>query len=115
MKNTIITTIESMTELYAESMREFIEAHRTDVSMAEYADDLADFALTLQRLTSKDATTQLDQLRKLTWSGCTMMMMQGEDMRALETWSKNQEDFQVAVFRESGNPVGVLQKERLEW
>lgn len=114
MKNTIITTIESMTESYADSMGEFIEAHRTDVSLAEYADDLADFALTLQRLTSKDLTTQLNELRKMTQSGCTLMMLP-DDMDRLETWSRNQEDFQVAVFRASGNPVGVIHREQLEW
>lgn len=114
MKNTIIAITETLTENYRESMMEFIECHREDQSMGEHADDLINVARDLQQMSSEDNNMCLRGFKRAFRDGFTMMMLPHEFDR-LETWSRNDEDFRVALFRTDGTAVGIVNKHEISW
>jgi hypothetical protein len=52
-----------------------------------------------------------DQFR----SGNTMMFVSEEESKNLEDWNDRNEDFQIAIFRHDGQPVGRYGKDVLSW
>ena len=111
---TIIATVEVIAELYRDYIVEYLESHNEDVTINEYADDLATLSYTLKQMTSKDPLMQLYAFRKVTREGYTMVMFPIE-IETLEQLSKDGEDFRVALFREDGSPVGIINKHELHW
>jgi hypothetical protein len=48
-------------------------------------------------------------------AGNTMMMLSSKEFDTLEAWSFAKEDFQIAIFREDGSPVGVIKSSEANW
>lgn len=112
MINTLVVNVEDVVENYKDGMLEFLMSHQDDVSTREFADDLHTFSFTLKRMTSNHS--ELETIRAEARAGHTMMMLP-EHFETLERWDRNDEDYRVAMFRENGAPVGVLNKTDLVW
>jgi hypothetical protein len=112
--NTIIATVESMAQNYHDHMMEFLPIHGEDQHPAEYAADLETFARTYRMMVSSNNADLLHMFRTTTNEGYTATLLP-DDIEQLERWSRNDEDFRVVLFRESGAPVGIINKTDLSW
>ena len=114
-KNTLITNAEDMIVLYRESMMDFLNDTQGDQSVEDFARDLINLGRTLSNLSSKIPSTSLIAFKDELAAGYTMTMLSGKEFDQLEAWSVAGEDFQIAIFREDGSPVGVVQKKETSW
>lgn len=112
--NTIIATAETLTNNYRDSRMEFLMAHQDDYNMSEFADDLMDIARDLQQMSTCSINEQLTVFRQAFRDGFTMMMMP-EEFDRLETWSRSEQEFRVALFREDGTAIGVIKHTDICW
>ena len=115
MKNTLIANAEDMTSHYQEAMMDFLNDTQGDQSTLDFAEDLIRLGRTLRDLSSSNLNTALSMFREELATGHTMMMLGSKEFDQLEAWSKAGEDFQIAIFKENGFPVGVIKKEHINW
>ena len=115
MKNTLITTAEQMTQRFQEAMMDFLNDTQGDQCVNDFARDLIRLGRTLQELSSCDARVALPAFRGELAAGNTMMMLSNEEFHTLEAWSFAKEDFQIAIFRGDGSPVGVIKSSEANW
>jgi len=115
MKNTLIANADMMIIRYREAMMDFLNDTQGDKSVEDFARDLVDLSRAIQNLSSKAFNTALIAFKDELAAGYTMMMFDHEEFDQLEAWSAAGEDFQIAIFREDGSPVGVVQKKETSW
>jgi len=115
MKNTLIVNAEQMIMNYREAMMDFLNDTQDDLTVTEFGNDLMRLGKTLQELCSKVPGVSLSAFRQELGAGYTMMMLESNQFDQLEAWSKAGEDFQLGIFWENGNPVGLLRKEQVVW
>jgi len=115
MKNIFSALAEDMTVRYQEAMMDFLNDTQGDQSVVDFADDLILLGKRLQGLSSPIPSVALSAFRGELAAGNTMMMFSSADFDRLEAWSKADEDFQIAIFREDGSAVGLLKKSEVNW
>jgi hypothetical protein len=111
----LIANAEDMVSHYQEAMMDFLNDTQGDQSTVDFAQDLTRLGKTLLDLSANYPSTALPAFRQELGAGHTMMMFGSKDFDQLEAWSKAGEDFQIAIFRENGLPIGVIQKEYINW
>ena len=115
MKNTLILSVEQLAAYYRENMLAHLSDTQEDTHPTEFGDDLILLGSTLKGMTSVNNEVALGTFRQEFAAGYTMMMVEDKDFNLLEEWSKNDEDFQVVLFREDGSAVGVVKKKDVNW
>jgi len=115
MKNTLIASAEDMTLRYREAMMDFLNDTQGDDSVEVFAADLIALGERLRDLSSSIPNVALKGFRKGLAAGYTMMMFDSKDFDQLEAWSKENEDFRIAIFREDGSAVGIIKKDEVTW
>lgn len=115
MKNTLILTVEQLAIYYRESMMAHLSDTQNDLHPREFADELVQLGSTLKGMTSTNNELALGTFRQEFAAGYTMMMMEDKEFDRLEEMSKNDEDFQIALFREDGSAVGIVKKKDVNW
>jgi hypothetical protein len=115
MKHTIILNSDQMIARYKETMLEHLTATQDDILPHEFAEDVISFGSTLKSLCSKNNEVALAYFRQEMGAGFTLMMVPDEEFEKMEQLYKAGEDYQVALFREDGSPIGLLQKRDMTW
>ena len=115
IKNTVIVSAEQAATSYNEAMIEHLYHDRKYMAIGEYASDLIRLGEEIKGMLSTSSQVAPGTFRKLFSEGATMMMLESEDFEQLEKWHENGEDFNVVVFRENGDPVGLFTKEHVVW
>jgi hypothetical protein len=115
MKNTLIANAEDMVVRYREAMMDFLNDTQGDQCVEDFADDLMTLAKTLKNLSSPISDVALKAFKSELAAGYTMMMFSNKEFDTLEAWSKDDEDFQIAIFRENGTAVGLVKKSETNW
>ena len=85
------------------------------MEIREYASDLIRLGEEIKGMLSINSQVAPAMFRKLFSEGATMMMLENKDFEQLEKWHENGEDFNVVVFRQNGDPVGLFTKEQVVW
>lgn len=115
MKKTLILVTEQLAKNYCSNMLQHLTDCQNDEHLSEFAGDVVQFGRTLKNLVSRDNDLALSTFRQELGAGFTMMMVPDSAFDQLEQWSKDGEDFQVALFREDGTAVGLLSSEYVTW
>ena len=115
MKKTLVLVTEQLASNYCSNMLQHLTDCQHDEHPAVFAGDVVQFGRTLGNLVSKDNDVALCAFRQELGAGFTMMMLPDSEFHRLEEWSKDGEDFQVALFREDGSAVGLLSSEYVAW
>jgi len=115
MKNTLILSVDQLATYYRENMLAHLSDAQEDTHPTEFGDDLILLGSTLKGMTSVNNEVALGTFRQEFAAGYTMMMVEDKDFNLLEEWNKNDEDFQVVLFREDGSAVGIVKKKDVNW
>lgn len=115
IKNTVSVYQEEAVARFRESMMEYLSDVQSDTTVEEFITDLEIFNRDLKSINSQQASISLPAFKRLFSQGYTMMMMDPKEFDMLEDLSKNGEDFNVIIFRQDGEPVGLVSKEFLNW
>ena len=108
MKNTLILTAEALIARYQETMLEHLVDSQNDVHPSEFADDIIQLGKTIKSLASTDANVAFKAFQQDFRGGYTMMFLSNIEFDQIDGWVRDEEDFQIAIFRKDGSPVGVL-------
>ena len=115
MKNVLVVTAEDLVVRYQAAMMDFLNDTQGDLSIDDFAEDLIRLGKTLQALDSPFSQVALPAFKGEFSAGSTIMMLSSKEFDQLEAWSVAEEDFQIAIFREDGSPVGVIKKSETNW
>lgn len=115
MIKTLILNAEQMVITYRETMMEHLNACQDDEHPEEFGAEVITFGQALVDMSSKDVKRALAVFRRELRAGFTTMMLSEEEFMQLERWYDDEEEYQVAIFREDGSPVGLLVKDDLNW
>jgi len=113
--HTIILNSDDAANTYLTSMLEMIKSDLKFNTVLDTAESLADLGADVKNLLSTVPSVAFTAFREQFSSGNTMMFVSDEDSKNLETWNDRNENFQIAVFRHDGQPVGVYGKAYLNW
>lgn len=118
IKNTIIVTQTEAARAYFDCMMDHLTITREELHFKEFSDDFLTLATEVSKLMSRGGTFHRavahEQFAELFRIGSTMMLVPNE-METLEKWADNNEDFQLAVFTDEGEPIGVFKNEQVTW
>lgn len=115
MKNTLIVTAEDLITNYRSIMMEHLYVDQDAIGLNEFACDLETFSHTLRGLSNNNTVTALNTFKREFKSGSTLMLLADKDFNCLEKWNELKEDFQIAIFKDDGTPVGVVHMENISW
>ena len=113
--NTIILNADDAANNYLTNMMGLINGDLKFNTVLDTAESLADLGRDLRELLSAVPTVAFNAFRDQFRSGSTMCFVSDEDGRNLETWNDRNEEFQIAIFRNDGQPVGLYGKDVLSW
>lgn len=113
--NYIIVYREQIAKLYHECMIQHIESTKDDLTFHEQINDLKQFYDNISLMLSKDLYVSRKAFANAFKVGDTMMLLECEDMDRIEKWHLNNEKFQIVIFTEEGEPVGLFEGEDIYW
>lgn len=113
--NTIILNADDAANTYLTGMMDLINGDLKFNTVLDTAESLADLGKDLQELLSTTPSVAFNAFRNQFRNGSTMSFLSVEDGRKLEIWNDRNEDFQIAIFRFDGQPVGLYGKDVLSW
>lgn len=115
MKNTLILTAEALVARYRETMLDYLVTSQNDVHPSEFADDIIQLGRTIKSLVSTDVGVAFKAFREEFRGGYTMMFLSSIEFDQIDVWVRDEEDFQIAIFREDGSAVGVLKSDDINF
>jgi hypothetical protein len=115
MKNTLIVTAEDLAIRFRDNMLEYLHDVRGDFPLDDFGVDLINLGETLTRMVTKRENVALTSFLREFRAGNTMNMLSYTDFDELEAWHRKDEDFQIAIFWKDGTPVGLIEKESVNW
>ena len=113
--HTIILNSDDAANIYLTSMLEMINSDLKFNTVLDTAESLAELGEDVKNLLSTAPSVAFIAFREQFRSGNTMMFVSDADSKNLETWNDRNEDFQIAIFRYDGQPVGLYGKADLNW
>lgn len=113
--HTIILKSEDAANIYMTAMLKFINSDLQFNTVSYTAESLADLGADVKKLLSKVPSVAFTEFREQFRTGNTMMFVSGEDSKNLEIWNDQNEEFQIAIFQNDGQPVGLFGKDVLSW
>lgn len=108
MKNTIIITVEDATKQFVDTMIDMINADLKEIYIEDSINDIAQLAEDSRALISEDNVICFDKFREMFKAGFTMNLLKADEFEQIDIWVHNSEQFQIAIFRNDGTPVGVV-------
>jgi hypothetical protein len=84
-------------------------------TVLDTAESLAELGADVKNLLSTAPSVAFIAFRDKFRTGNTMMFVSDEDGKNLEIWNDRNEEFQIAIFRHDGQPVGLYGKDVLSW
>lgn len=114
MKNTLIVIAEEAVNAYRTCMMEHFYADMNYLQPIEFAKDLEQFGRDLQILCGAPSVA-LPAFRSQFGCGSTMMMLSDEQCTQLENWHTNNEEFRIAIFKQDGSAVGIVEQKNICW
>ena len=115
IKNTVIVNQTEAAQNYFDSMMDHLNVSRGDLHFKEFSDDLQSLSTEVSRLMSRNLSVARQQFAELFAIGSTMMLVPSDDFEALEKWSDNEEPFQIAIFTDDGEPIGLFNAAQVTW
>lgn len=113
--NTIIINSDDAASTYLNVMLETINSDLKFNTVLDTAESLADLGNDIKNLLSTAPSVAFNAFREHFRNGSTLCFVSEEDGRKLEAWSTRNEEFQIAIFRYDGQPVGLYGKADLNW
>ena len=113
MKNTLIVIAEQAVKNYRTNHMERLYCDMNDLSLDEFASDLIQLGKDMNALLTPHVS--LAKFRDEFRVGSTMLMLEHKEFEQLEVWDKNKEEFQIAIFREDGTAVGIIDQAHINW
>ena len=113
--NTIILNADDSANSYLTVMLELINSDLKFNTVLDTAESLTELGKDVQDLLSTAPSVAFIAFRDQFRSGNTMMFVSDADSKNLETWNDRNEEFQIAIFRYDGQPVGLYGKADLNW
>lgn len=113
--HTIILNSDDAANTYLTSMLEMIKSDLKFNTVLDTAESLADLGADVKKLLSTVPSVAFTEFREQFRTGNTMMFVSEEDSKNLEIWNDRNEDYQIAIFRYDGQPVGLFGKDVLSW
>jgi hypothetical protein len=114
MKNTILVNTDVAVRRFADQMMEYLDDTFDGLHVENLADDLMDLGTRLRRLTSlSDSTALLAFRTEFKESIANFVSM--DTLKELEKYERTGEEFQIALFRENGSPLGLVFMDSINW
>ena len=113
--NTIILNAETAANTYLTVMMDLINGDMKYNTVLDTAESLAELGKDLQELLSTTPSVAFNAFRNQFRSGSTMCFVSEEISKNLEIWNDRNEEYQIAIFRNDGQPVGLYGKDVLSW
>jgi hypothetical protein len=113
--NTIILNADDAANIYLTGMMDLINGDLKFNTFLDTAESLTELGKDIKELVSESPSVAFNAFRNQFRNGSTMSFLSVEDARKLEVWNDRNEDFQIAIFRNDGQPVGLYGKDVLSW
>lgn len=112
---TIILDADDAATNYLNIMLEHINSDLKYNTVLDTAESLSELGKNVKDMTSTTHEVAFNSFREQFLYGSTMMLLSEEDGRNLQLWNDRNEDYQIAIFRHDGKPVGLYKKDVLNW
>jgi hypothetical protein len=113
MTNTLIVNADQAVKAYRSCMMEHLYADMDYLHPTEFAGDLKQLAQDL--LAFDSGVNSLATFRNHFRNGSTMMFLDDKSFDQLETWHNEGAEFRIALFKEDGSPVGIVEQKDITW